>query len=138
MTRCCQHARGRTCKDQDRLLDNIEMFREMVREFGCYDAPRPFASDAHRVAYFGSGSSDRHPDAPVDPESRCRVIVMSGLPAAGKDTWLQPRFTLHEQPQIIRSDALLNFRKRLQGMISLSRISWPHMIDNFSIQFSRF
>jgi talin len=30
----------------------------------------------------------------------------------GKDTWLQPRFTLQEQPQLIRPDAQLNFRKR--------------------------
>ena len=29
-----------------------------------------------------------------------------------KDTWLQPRFTLQEQPQMVSNDAALNFRKR--------------------------
>lgn len=78
--------RGRICADQQRVLDHIELFREMAREEGCYGRPRPFA-DAHtRVSYFRG--ADVHPDYPLFQEPGSRVTVMCGLPASGKDTWV--------------------------------------------------
>lgn len=78
--------RGRICADQQKVLDNIELFREMAREEGCYGRPRPFA-DAHtRVSYFRG--ADVHPDYPLFQEPGSRVTVMCGLPASGKDTWV--------------------------------------------------
>jgi predicted kinase len=80
-------ARGRIAQDQQRLLDNIELFRELAREQHCYDVPRAFASDHARVTYFRSeaGSADYEPFDDTWGE----VTLLSGLPASGKDTWLR-------------------------------------------------
>lgn len=77
--------RGRICDDKQKVLDNIELFRELAREEGCYGQPRAFA-DAHtRVSYFRG--ADVHPDYSLFQEEGSKVIVMSGLPASGKNTW---------------------------------------------------
>nr|WP_189315231.1 AAA family ATPase [Pectobacterium peruviense] len=79
--------RGRICQDQARVLDSIELFRELAREEGCYGQPRAFA-DAHtRLSYFRG--ADVHPDYPLFQEPGSKVTVMCGLPASGKDTWVQ-------------------------------------------------
>lgn len=79
--------RGRICDDKQKALDNIELFRELAREEDCYGQPRSFA-DAHtRVSYFRG--ADVHPDYPLYQEAGSKVIVMSGLPASGKNTWVE-------------------------------------------------
>lgn len=79
--------RGRICKDAQKVLDNIELFRELAMEEGCYGSPRSFA-DAHtRVSYFRG--ADVHPDYPLFQEEGSKVIVMCGLPASGKNTWVE-------------------------------------------------
>jgi predicted kinase len=78
--------RGRICVDQQKVLDNIELFRELAREEGCYGKSRSFV-DAHtRVSYFRG--ADVHPDYPLFQEPGSRVTVMCGLPASGKNTWV--------------------------------------------------
>lgn len=78
--------RGRCCDDQRELLDRVELFRELCRELGCLDRPRAFPSAAARVAYFRSENLGRDPALEVGPdESRCEVVLLSGLPGAGKD-----------------------------------------------------
>ncbi|WP_197324855.1 AAA family ATPase [Ralstonia solanacearum] len=78
--------RGRICADKARVLDNIELFRELAREEGCYGTPRRFA-DAHTAVSYFRGA-DVHPDYPLHQAPGSRVIVMSGLPASGKNTWV--------------------------------------------------
>lgn len=78
--------RGRICTDSQATLDNIELFRELAREEGCYGQPRAFA-DAHtRISYFRGAQV--HPDFALFHESGSKVTVMSGLPASGKNTWV--------------------------------------------------
>lgn len=78
--------RGRICEDMQAVLDNIELFRELAREEGCYGQPRSFA-DAHtRVSYFRG--ADVHPDFPLYQEPGSLVTVMCGLQASGKNTWV--------------------------------------------------
>lgn len=85
--------RGRVCADLGRVVDNIELFREFCREEGCYTAPRRFASDHTRVVYFrAAASSGRHPDVEVYDDTRTEIVMMSGLPGAGKDTYVQRHF----------------------------------------------
>ncbi len=82
-------ARGRRCaeqKDQTRMTDNVELFRELCREQHCYDRPREFASGLTRFEYFRK--PDRDPNYEAYDDTRCEVIVMCGLPATGKDTWI--------------------------------------------------
>jgi predicted kinase len=78
--------RGRHYHGKADCLVDIELFREMAREEGCYGTPRLFA-DAHtRIAYFrGAGIS---PDYSHHQEAGSKVTVLAGLPASGKDTWV--------------------------------------------------
>ncbi len=50
--------RGRVCADRANLLDNVELFREVCRETGCYTTPYPFASDHSRVEYYRRDARD--------------------------------------------------------------------------------
>ena len=93
--------RGRICQDQARVLDSIELFRDLAREEGCYGQPRSFV-DAHtRLSYFRG--ADVHPDYPLFQEPGSKVTVMCGLPAAGKDTWV--RTHRHDLPVVSFDDA---------------------------------
>lgn len=74
-------ARGRICQDQQKLLDQIELFAQLASE-----NPPPFADAHSRVTYFRKGGD---PARVVFHQPRCRVTVMSGLPAAGKDHWIE-------------------------------------------------
>ena len=78
--------RGRICSDTQRVLDNIELLRELARDEGCYGQPRAFA-DAHTALSYFRGA-DVHPDYPLFRTPGSRVVVMSGLPASGKNTWV--------------------------------------------------
>src|SRR5436190_1889310 len=80
-------ARGRVCEDQQRLLDNVALFAELCAEQGCLDRPYPFPSDHARFLYFRR--PDRDPDYAAYDTTRCEVVLLSGLPGAGKDTWLR-------------------------------------------------
>jgi predicted kinase len=50
------------------------------------DHPRAFPSALSRFQYFRAESRD--PDYETHDDSKCEVILMSGLPGAGKDTWI--------------------------------------------------
>ncbi|KHK57766.1 metal-dependent phosphohydrolase [Ralstonia sp. A12] len=78
--------RGRICGDSASVLDNIELFREIARDDGCYGQPRAFA-DAHTAVSYFRGA-EIHPDFALFQEEGSKVIVMSGLPASGKNTWV--------------------------------------------------
>ena len=79
--------RGRICPDPQRLLDQVALFKEHAAETECLTAPFRFASDHARFLFFRN--PDRQPDAPAHEEFRARVVLLSGLPAAGKDYWLE-------------------------------------------------
>ncbi|MBK8253743.1 MAG: AAA family ATPase [Polyangiaceae bacterium] len=79
--------RGRICADLQRVLDNIELFRAFCIEEGCYEKARLFASDHTRVVYFRS--EGRHPDVEAFDDTKGEMILMCGLPGAGKDTYVR-------------------------------------------------
>ena len=78
--------RGRICPDVGNVLVNIELFQELAREEGCLRTPRKFASPETAVRYFRG--AELHPDYALHEELSSRVIVMCGLPASGKNTWV--------------------------------------------------
>lgn len=82
--------RGRKCDDQGRMLDNIELFREACRDDHCFTEPRRFASDHTRFLYFRS--EGRHPDVEAWDDTSNEVVLMSGLPGSGKDTYVHEHF----------------------------------------------
>lgn len=86
----CLHAEadaiGRVCADKDNILINVALARQTFEEAGCLVAPFAFANDESRVAFFDK--PDRDPHYVAFEEFKCHVTVMSGLPGAGKDTWI--------------------------------------------------
>jgi putative nucleotidyltransferase with HDIG domain len=79
--------RGRLCSDRQQLLDKIELFREFCQENNCLNFPRQFPSAHSRFLYFRKDSGN--PDYEAFDDTRCEVILMSGLPGSGKDYWIK-------------------------------------------------
>ena len=79
--------RGRICQDKDAVLLKIDLFREICRDLDCYDRPFAFPDDHTRVSYFRDPEG-RSPFYPVFDDTRCEVVVMAGLPGAGKSSWI--------------------------------------------------
>ena len=79
-------ARGRTCADQRRILDNVELFRTYCEENECLAAPLGFPSDHARFLYLGGRQRD--PAHRPHESFSCEVVLMSGFPGAGKDRWI--------------------------------------------------
>ena len=78
--------RGRTSKEMSRPEDTLHLWRDAAMEQGCYDARFPFANDQARFLFYRDDLSNFH-YVPHE-QYRCTVTMMSGLPGAGKDTWL--------------------------------------------------
>ena len=67
-------------------VDNIALFVELCRDAGCLTAPKRFASDHSRFAYFRS--AERDADYHAYDDRTVTATVLSGLPGSGKDTWI--------------------------------------------------
>ena len=90
---CEADALGRVCKDeQDRLhmVEQVQLCREFAKESGCYDATYPFPS-AH-TQFFYLGRKDIAPEVELYDDTWGEVILMSGLPGTGKDTWIKEHY----------------------------------------------
>jgi putative nucleotidyltransferase with HDIG domain len=78
---------GRVCEDQDEMLYRIACFEEYCIENKCWGQPRQFGSDQAQMYYM------QHEDAYLDyipfetPDAE--VILMCGLPGAGKDSYVK-------------------------------------------------
>lgn len=79
--------RGRICADQQELLERIDLFRVFAQENQCYTSPRAFSSAHSRFQFFRSEGRD--PDYAAYDDTSFEVVVMSGLPGAGKDRWIR-------------------------------------------------
>lgn len=83
-------ALGRICDDQADLLYRLDCFEELCRDNQCWGAPRAFASAEAKMNYLlKEGVS---PDYVPYEQPQAKVIMMSGLPGAGKDTIVQQQY----------------------------------------------
>ena len=81
---------GRQCSDQRDLLERLELFRELAKDAGVEDHPAAFASPAARYLYFEE--KWHQPDQAPFEDFRCRVVMLSGMPGSGKDTWISQHY----------------------------------------------
>ncbi len=79
--------RGRRADDLARLLEEVALFAEYGREQGCLSSPREFPTAHSRFVYFRAGN--RPPEAEAYDDTVCEAVLMHGLPASGKDTWIE-------------------------------------------------
>lgn len=79
-------ARGRICRDVKDMLERIGLCRELAMDAGCLAGAYPFPS-AHTAYAYLSGKNVPAEYALYD-DSWGEVILMSGLPGTGKDTWI--------------------------------------------------
>lgn len=78
---------GRDCSDKQDLYSRLQLFKEFCTENKCSSSPYEFASEHSKFHYFHSNSN--LPDRDVFDDSRLIVTIMSGLPGAGKDSWVE-------------------------------------------------
>ncbi len=84
--------RGRKTRETSRPEENIHLWKMVAEENQCFDKPYAFANDHARFLYYRDALSSLH-YTPRE-EYRCTVMLLSGLPGSGKDTWLT-RFAPH-------------------------------------------
>lgn len=79
-------ALGRQAALPDRLPDQVELFGEYARELGIWEQPYAFANPYTKFMFFQK--EDLWQGAQVYDDTSFDVIMMSGLPLSGKDTWI--------------------------------------------------
>lgn len=79
--------RGRRSRTQTQAAEVIDLFEELCREQDCLETGRSFPSDHSRFLYFRH-RGERDPNYQAFDETQCEMLMMAGLPAAGKDTWV--------------------------------------------------
>lgn len=83
-------ALGRICGDQNDLLERIEFFRALCEEQQCWKTCKVFPSKLARFVYFQKENS--FPDYEPYDNLKGQVIMLSGLPGMGKDTFLKNNY----------------------------------------------
>lgn len=81
---------GRICDDQEEMLYRIDCFEAFCQENDCWGNAHKFSSGQAQMYYM------QHNDAYLDyipfEEPVFEVILMSGLPGAGKDTFIKKQY----------------------------------------------
>lgn len=85
---------GRICdySDTNDSLSAISLFSDFCKENDCYLNCKVFQSDHTKFLYFFEGKG--HPDLNRYHDCKGTVHIMSGLPGAGKDTYIKKNLAL--------------------------------------------
>jgi len=81
---------GRICADQEEMLYRIACFEEYCKENKCWGNPCQFESDQAQMYYIQR--EDAYLDYIPFEEPVAEVILMSGLPGAGKDSYIRQHY----------------------------------------------
>ncbi|MEM9725085.1 MAG: AAA family ATPase [Pseudomonadota bacterium] len=79
-------ARGRRSADPDALSERVALAAACLEEHGLSQGRWPFPTPESRAAFFAKPARDPHFAAP--PPEGSAVTLLSGLPGAGKDSWI--------------------------------------------------
>jgi putative nucleotidyltransferase with HDIG domain len=78
--------RGRSTREMSRPEENLHLWKLVAEEHGCFHVPYPFVNEHARFLFYRDQLSSLHYTPHLN--YRSTVTFMSGLPGAGKDTWL--------------------------------------------------
>lgn len=81
---------GRLCEDKQVLIDRAIYFKIYTKELGCFYGSKEFKNNYTRFLYFTENKV--YHGAEVFDNRKFEVIVMMGLPLAGKDTYIKNNF----------------------------------------------
>lgn len=90
---CEADALGRVCQEeQDRIhmAEQVQLCREFAKENSCYTGPFQFPSLHTQYSYLAR--KDIAPEVELYDDTWGEVILMSGLPGTGKDTWIKEHY----------------------------------------------
>lgn len=79
--------RGRICADKEQSIEIVEICRELALETGCFQTPILFPNAFSQYAYLSG--RDIFPGQELYDDTWGEVILLSGLPGTGKDTWIK-------------------------------------------------
>lgn len=77
---------GRIEKQSGKMEENVELFADYARESGVWEKPFLFANPYTKYQYFHKERLWQ--EAELYDDTEFDVILMSGLPLAGKDSWI--------------------------------------------------
>jgi len=78
--------RGRKAVETNRPEETLHLWKLLAEEHQCFGSRYPFANDHARFLFYREELRSLHYTPHED--YKATVILMSGLPGAGKDTWL--------------------------------------------------
>lgn len=82
--------RGRICPDRARRLEDVALFRALAEEAGCLRGPFPYPDASSRWADMTGRAVV--PGQKVYDTAWGTVVMVSGLPGTGKDTYIAARY----------------------------------------------
>ncbi len=81
---------GRECGDKQDYLERADYCEMLAEEFQCADKPFDFKDEFSQRAYF-SKKTNWH-EQKMFNDTWGKVILLSGLPGTGKDTWISENY----------------------------------------------
>jgi len=78
---------GRIAKNPGQMEENVELFADYAKELGIWENPFAFANPYTKYQYFHKEGLWHK--AVLYDDTAFDVILMSGLPLAGKDSWIK-------------------------------------------------
>lgn len=80
-------ARGRVSDSAEMLAEHVELFADYAKETGVWEQPYAFSNAYTKFRYFRKESMWQ--GAELYDDTEFDVILMSGLPLSGKDSWIE-------------------------------------------------
>ena len=118
---CTADVEGRSSGDSARLQERIARFERLAKEEHCLTQPWPFTSAHARFLWFRDPQRD--PRQAACDDTRGEVVMMSGLPGAGKDTWIAANRPDHPVVSLdaIRAELSVHPSENQRRVIQLAR-----------------